>query len=79
MDLFNNAVGIETGRRMKDSAAATVKVALRDSVRAGKMQVVVKNDAGLALDCGGVVIDTVLYQGRWNIPKCLAPSNYKKK
>jgi Domain of unknown function (DUF6973) len=79
MDLYNNAVGLQIGRSGKNIAVEELKGAVKDSVLAGKMKVIRKNAAGLALDCDGQVIDTAIYKGRWVIPKCLVGSDAKRK
>jgi hypothetical protein len=78
MDLFNNAVGLEIGRSKKKIPDEELKRTVRDSVVSGKMKIIRKNTAGLALDCDGFVIDTVFYKGRWVIPKCLVRSDAKR-
>jgi len=79
MDLYNNAVGLEIGRSGKAVPVEELKRAVRDSVLAGKMQVIRKNAAGVALDCEGHAIDTAQYKNQWNIPKCLVGSDAKRK
>ena len=79
MDLINNRIGIETGKALKKTPDEELKLAVRDSVLTGKMKVIRKNSSGSSLDCKGNVIDTVKYNHQWNIPRCLVPSDYKRR
>ena len=77
MDLYNNEAGIAIGRANKKISQEELKMAVRDSVLAGKMVMLRKNLSGEALDCNGNVIDTVKYNRQWNIPKCFVKSDFK--
>lgn len=78
MDLFNNKIGIDIGRSNKKLPEEELKKAVRDSVLAGRMLVIRKNEKGEALDCEGNKIDLLKYNHQWNIPKCLVKSDYRK-
>ena len=79
MDLFNNEAGLKTGRSMKDIPADSLRRMVRDSVRAGGMQVILKNALGQPLDCNAQPIDLAVYENVWNVPKCLVRSDQGKK
>jgi hypothetical protein len=78
MDLFNNNVGIEIGRANKKLSEEELRKAVRDSVLAGKMQIIRKNKNGEPFDCDGNKIDLQKYQHQWNIPKCLVKSGTRE-
>ena len=72
MDLFNNTIGIELGRKkdienMKDIVIKTVK--------SGKCKIIKMDKVGNYLDCGGSIISNDLLKGKWENNKCLVNSN----
>ena len=75
MDLFNNDVGIDAGRKNKNLSSEDFKKIILKKILDGEMKIILKDQNGNSLDCEKKVIDLKMYAGRWNIPRCLIKSN----
>ena len=75
MDLYNNNIGIDIGRRNQDLNKEDLKKLIRSKIVQGKMKIISKNKKGEFLDCTGNVVDVMQYKKSWYIPKCLVDSN----
>jgi hypothetical protein len=75
MDLFNNDVGLDVGRKNKSSSKEEMKNQIIKKILAGEMKIILKDRNGNSLDCEKKIIDMKLYSGIWNIPRCLIKSN----
>lgn len=77
MDLKNNESGVWIGRENKMLTTDSLKEVIVKNIMEGQLYIIRKNEHGKFLNCQGEVIDTNLFLHRWNIPKCLVPSNQK--
>lgn len=73
MDLRNNRVGAESLKMLKTSNDM-LKVIL-EALNEGRLFIIKKDKQGNYLYCDGTFIDTNVWAGKWNIPKCLIPSD----
>lgn len=71
MDFFNNAVGIELGKRTNENLVQKVV----DLVGNGKCKIVKIDEKGNYLDCNGKVLLQENLKGKWENEKCLVWSN----
>jgi hypothetical protein len=78
MDLFNNHVGLEAGRKNKSLSADEMKKLIVKKILDGEMKIILKDKNGNSLDCERKVLDLKIYSGKWNIPRCLVESNSLK-
>ncbi|CAN5196117.1 hypothetical protein BH09BAC5_BH09BAC5_17870 [soil metagenome] len=80
MDLYNNTTGIEIGKSYAadtNSSKKSLTETILLNVRNGKMVMTKKNAEGFFLDVSGRIIVIAEYDGKWFIPKCIVPSDYK--
>jgi len=75
MDLFNNNVGLETGRMNKSLTKEEMKNLIVKKILTGEMKVILKDKNGNSLDCDKRIVDMKMYSGIWNIPRCLIRSD----
>jgi len=75
MDLHNNSVGARTGSFNKNTQGKKLILMLLDSLEAGKLRVLYKDDQGNFLDCQHQKIPLDSLRSQWHTPKCLVPSN----
>ena len=75
MDLFNNRVGISIGRQKQITSKNKLIQTVLDSVKLGKMRVLLKDKKGNFLDCQHKKIPLDSLKHKWNTKKCLVPSN----
>ena len=75
MDLFNNEVGIETGRKNNSLSKEKMKNLIVKKILNGEMKIVLKDKQGNSLNCEKKIIDLKMYSGIWNIPRCLVESD----
>ncbi len=75
MDLWNNEKGIEIGTANKRADRIELQQIVIDSVQAGAMRILLKNNKGQYLDCLNNIIPADSLKGRWKNAKCLVPSN----
>ena len=78
MDLFNNQVGIIIGIQKNNTSKNKLIQTVLDSVKEGKMRVLLKDSSGNFLDCEKKIIPLDSLKHKWNTKKCLVPSNYKQ-
>ena len=76
MDLYNNEIGAKIGCSNNDISPDSIKTVIFQSIIIGKMLIISKNGQGVPIDCNGKVIDTRIFESKWYIPKCLAPSGF---
>lgn len=70
MDLFNNDIGLETGKRNKSISADSLSIIVVKLINAGESYYFKRNTTGDYLDCNGQIIDPANWKGKWYIPKC---------
>lgn len=75
MDLHNNEAGIHVSGKCRSYSRKEVQVLILKAIEKGEMQVIKKDAQGNYLDCDGKPIDMNAWKGKWNIPKCVIPSN----
>lgn len=75
MDLYNNNIGAQIGHEHPNVSISVLIFLVKDAVTKGQCRKILKNSQGQYLDAEGKVIDTGLYNGQWEIPKVLIPSN----
>jgi hypothetical protein len=81
MDYFNNARGVQLGCENRKASLEELKEIIKKDILAGNMKIIATDKEGKFIDCGGKLIDMSYWSGKWEIPKCLVPSNkakYKK-
>lgn len=81
MDYFNNARGVQLGCENRKASLEELKQIIKKEILAGNFKIVATDEQGHFIDCDGKVIDMQHWSGKWDIPKCLVPSNkvkYKK-
>jgi len=76
MDLFNNQVGITIGMQKDINSKDKLIQTILDSVKEGKMRILLKNSSGDFLDCKEKRIPLDSLKHKWNTKKCLVPSDY---
>ena len=76
MDLFNNQVGISIGKQKDNNLKNKLIQTVLDSVKEGKMRILLKDSSGNFLDCENKRIPLDSLKHKWNTKKCLVPSNY---
>lgn len=75
MDYFNNARGVQLGCENSKASLEELKQIILKDILAGNMKIVATDTLGRYVDCDGNVIDMQKWSSKWNIPKCLVPSN----
>jgi len=75
MDLYNNDIGIETGRKNKSLPQDEMRNLIINKILSGEMKIILKDDKGNSLTCEKKIVDLKMYSGKWNIPRCLIRSN----
>ena len=79
MDMMNNKKGIETGMILKTEKPMNDREALIRKMIAvlkkGQAFILLKDMGNHFLTCNHDMIDSRLYQEKWNIPKCLVKSD----
>ncbi|MGZ3864719.1 MAG: DUF6973 domain-containing protein [Bacteroidia bacterium] len=75
MDLKNNDVGLLLKNEIKKLSAQEVKQKVIADIKSGKAFIIKRNADGLYVDCNGNIISRSKPYKRWNLPKCLVPSN----
>jgi hypothetical protein len=73
MDLFNNSVGIELGKRSTNFGLKKIVV---DLVLKGNCKIIKRDASGNYLDCEGNILLKEQLKGKWVNDKCLVKSNY---
>lgn len=78
MDFLNNDTGIEIGLQNKNASSEKIAETIREMILEGKLYIMYKNEKKQYLSCDGNLIDNSSIK-KWNVPKCIKPSNYKIK
>ncbi len=76
MDLQNNELGFRLGLENKEIDLNELAMKAKLEIQVGKAVIIKRNLSGLYLDCNDRPISLNNYLKIWNIPKCLAPSDY---
>ncbi|HEY6160610.1 MAG TPA: hypothetical protein VI112_05285 [Bacteroidia bacterium] len=83
MDLINDQLGIQFGlgnvhskKRLSDTDLVGLII---NEVRGGHMSILLKNKEGRFVTCDGDAINMADYRDKWNVPKCLAKSDFINK
>lgn len=79
MDYFNNIRGVEIGCANKNASPEELKQIVIKSILEGNMKIIRMDEQGNFLDCENNIISMDKWNGKWNIPKCLVPSNQTHK
>jgi hypothetical protein len=74
MDLNNNLAGA-TAYDNDTLSAPEIQQKILDLLKEGKLYIIKKDKDGNYLYCDGTFIDTNVWKGKWNIPKCLITSD----
>jgi hypothetical protein len=74
MDLHNNRIGAES---ITDPDLQSIQLKERAFrlIETGKLLIIKKDKQGNYLYCDGTFIDTNVWYGKWDIPKCLIASD----
>lgn len=75
MDLQNNYLGVEMGVKYKKSELNELAAHCLATLQAGATVYMKRNNSGHYLNCNGELINVNTYKDKWNIPKCLIPTN----
>jgi hypothetical protein len=75
MDLYNNEQGAKTVQDHPGIGAEALQKLMLEQLEKGQMRCILKNLKGEFLTCDGKIIHLEEWYGKWNIPKCLVPSN----
>ncbi len=75
MDLYNNNIGAQIGQDYPNASISVLIFLVKDAVTKGQCRKILKDSQGKYLDAHGGIIDTGQYNGQWEIPKVLIPSN----
>jgi len=77
MDFLNNDIGVEIGLENKKISPDSLVKIIVSYILDGELWILYKDEAGNYLDCDGQIIPDSLLN-KWNVPKCLVPSNKKR-
>jgi hypothetical protein len=77
MDLFNNMIGVEIGKKNKKASKKELIQHLLESLENGELRILSKDSLGIFLDCKKKRIPLDSLKHKWNTKKCLAPSDTK--
>jgi len=72
MDLYNNTVGIEIGKKTNQLGFAEQIIL---AIKAGKCKIIKMDVSGNYLDCDGNIIAPETLKGKWENNKCLTNSD----
>jgi hypothetical protein len=78
MDLLNNEIGIELGNRMPGISLQSLIEEVKKLILEGRAWVIKKDEDENFLDLNGNKIPKKLWLGKWNTPKVLIKSDYRK-
>jgi hypothetical protein len=79
MDFLNNDIGRDIGMEYKDVSRDSLKKIIVKMILDGELWILWKNKKGKFLDCDGNIIPDSLLYHKWETPKCLVPSDTKRK
>ena len=74
MDLRNNEIGFELGRKNKLAQIKELEKIILGEINGGKAWIILRNDKGNYIRCDQIEINLLEWRGKWNIPKCLVRS-----
>jgi hypothetical protein len=75
MDLRNNELGFEIGKKNKNTPKEDLKNIIIEQIKAGNAWKLKKNSQNLYISCQNELILIENYKGNWFLPKCLVRSN----
>lgn len=75
MDLWNNDIGIEIGKKNKELSLEELQQLIITAILSGEMRILNKDIKGNFLDCKNQIIPKDELKGKWENEKCLLPSN----
>lgn len=75
MDYFNNARGVMLGCENRSASIEELKQIIINDILSGNMKMISTDPKGNFLDCNGKAIDMNTWKGKWDIPKCVVPSD----
>lgn len=75
MDLRNNELGFEIGKKNLNVSKDDLKGIIIEQIKAGNAWKLKKNDKNLYVSCQNEPILFENYKGKWFLPKCLVKSN----
>jgi len=75
MDLLNNELGFEIGKKYKNASKEDLKNAIIDQIMAGNAWKLKKNSQNQYVSCENEPILMENYKGKWFLPKCLVKTN----
>ena len=76
MDLMNNEIGIEIGLKYPDISILSLISEIKKIILEGKAWKIKKHKNGKVLSCDNYFLSPKAWNGKWNIPKVIVPSNY---
>ncbi len=76
MDLSNNELAFKLAPEIKKMTLPELKQFVIEKIMNGNAIIMKRRKSGTYIDCSDKVIDRKLFMNKWNVPKCLAPSNY---
>lgn len=75
MDLRNNELGFEIGKKSKNLPKEDLKNLIIEQIKEGNAWKLKKNSQNQYISCQNELILTENYKGKWFLPKCLVKSN----
>lgn len=75
MDLKNNDFGISLLNNCKKLSLTDIQNKILTALQEGKLYVIKKDANGNYVTCNSELIDLKKWIGKWDVPKCLIPSN----
>ncbi|MBI5539116.1 MAG: hypothetical protein HY951_03600 [Bacteroidia bacterium] len=78
MDFLNNDVGIQIGKDNLTLKQEELTHIIIDQIISGKLFIIKKNKLSKFLKCNNEVISDEDIVGKWDTPKCIVSSNFKK-
>jgi hypothetical protein len=75
MDLRNNELGFEIGKKSKNVSKEELKNLIIEQIKQGNAWKLKKNSQNQYISCQNEAILTENYKGKWFLPKCLVKSN----
>lgn len=76
MDLYNNRVGVELGRRLRSLSEKELKAQIILAVLNGKLKIIKKDRSGNSLGVDDNLIPEEQWKGKWENQRCLVNSDY---
>jgi hypothetical protein len=76
MDLYNNEQGAKTVKANPQYTLQELQQAILKQLTGGQLKCIRKDEHGNFLTCDGKLINKEEWFGKWNVPKCLVPSDF---